>query len=113
MSETDKSKIESTATGKNGYFQFTPILPDKYLIKVQHESYTFAKDTVSIIVKEGNLEVPSNALVVAGYDIVGQVLFNGEPIKGVHFILSANEKVFVVLVHFKCKPFRNITNHCF
>lgn len=92
-SETDKTVKFTALTREGGDFLLAPVLPEKYLLTATCEKYKFLKNSIRILVNKENLQVPINSLVIAGYDVNGQVLFNGEPTVGVSFVLSANDEV--------------------
>lgn len=45
------------------------------------------KNTVTVIVQEGNTKLPDDSLIVFGYDVSGVVLSDDEPVSGVSFLL--------------------------
>ena len=63
------------------------------MITAKNDNYKFSKSSTSFTVEENNLIVPDGSLVISGYDVSGQVLFNGEPTVGVTFVLFANDEV--------------------
>ncbi|KAK6618013.1 hypothetical protein RUM44_002455 [Polyplax serrata] len=91
VSDADKTVKFTTTTGAGGQFQFAPILPQRYLLTATHDKYKFQKDSASVVVTEVKSQVPDGSLVIAGYDVTGQVQFNNEPTVGVNFVLSAND----------------------
>lgn len=93
----------TTTTGAGGQFQFAPILPQRYLLTATHDKYKFQKDSASVVVTEVKSQVPDGSLVIAGYDVTGQVQFNNEPTVGVNFVLSANDVVNFVLFYMSSK----------
>lgn len=44
---------------------------------------------MEVNVAEGNTELPSQSLVVRGYDVTGFVKADGEPVKDVHVVISS------------------------
>ena len=92
-SVNDKTLNLVTTTKENGQYEFGPILNGQYLITAKNDNYKFSKSSTSFTVEENNLIVPDGSLVISGYDVSGQVLFNGEPTVGVTFVLFANDEV--------------------
>lgn len=85
--------IVDTLTSENGEFNFTSVRPGKYLVKASHATWKLSKDLVVVNVIKENGNVPSNSLVVAGYDVSGLVTSDNEPIKGVSFVLFQAKEV--------------------
>lgn len=50
------------------------------------------KNSVTVDVKIGNTELPRDSFIVAGYDVTGHIVGNGEPIDGVNIVLI-NDKL--------------------
>lgn len=61
-----------------------------------------AKQQTSVNVKNGNMAIEPNSLVVSGYDTSGSVTSDGEPITGVSFVLfqQTGVKVTRLLIRF-------------
>lgn len=61
-----------------------------------------AKQQTSVNVKNGNMVIEPNSLVVSGYDTSGSVTSDGEPITGVSFVLfqQTGVKVTRLLIRF-------------
>lgn len=90
LSASDSGKnvqLLTTMTTEDGNFLFTPVLPGNYIVQASHPSWKVSRNRVAVIVKNGNAEVPTNSLVIAGYDVSGKVTSDGEPITGVSFVL--------------------------
>lgn len=49
--------------------------------------WLFEKSSVQVTVREGNTELPSNSLIVFGYDVTGKVTSKSEPVSGVSIII--------------------------
>lgn len=79
--------ISSTTTDINGIFSFTPIIPGKYKIKANHNSWHFAKSEYNVVVNTGNTELPENSLVVAGFDVSGIFETKGQAISKIGLAL--------------------------
>ncbi|XP_076247163.1 BOS complex subunit NOMO3 isoform X2 [Calliopsis andreniformis] len=82
--------VGTTLTTEGGIFSFTPIQPGEYVLVASHPIWTMDKDTVRVIVLEGNTELPDGSLVVFGYDVSGRVSSEEEAVSGVTFILYGN-----------------------
>lgn len=63
------------------------------------------KNTVEVIVQEGNAELSDDSLVVFGYDVRGQVTSENEPVSGVSFILFGVRYIIDYLLKYYCKEF--------
>ncbi|CAH1796880.1 unnamed protein product [Owenia fusiformis] len=75
-----------TKTVQGGSYQFDKLLPGKYMVQASHPTWTFEKNNVEVEISNGNGDAGSS-IVVLGYDVSGKVFSEGEPIKGVNFIL--------------------------
>lgn len=84
-------EILKTSTEKGGLFQLSPVQPGKYSISARHPSLRFSSSSATVTVNEGSVEVDQNALVIAGFDVSGVVVSNGEPVRGVHLILYSSD----------------------
>lgn len=51
------------------------------------------KNSVSVQVAEGNTELPTGTLVVAGYDVTGSIKSKGQPVSSIDLILFQTEGV--------------------
>jgi hypothetical protein len=85
--QQERPSIQDTVTSENGDFNFTPVLPGKYLVKASHPIWKLNKDSVVIQLIKENGNISPSSLVVAGYDVSGLVTSDNEPIKGVSFVL--------------------------
>uniref|UniRef100_A0A8C0LHL5 Nodal modulator 1-like n=1 Tax=Canis lupus dingo TaxID=286419 RepID=A0A8C0LHL5_CANLU len=73
-----EAKIQSTVTQPGGKFAFFKVLPGDYEILATHPTWAL---------KEASTTVP---LIVAGYNVSGSVRSDGEPMKGVKFLLFSS-----------------------
>ncbi|KAJ4430118.1 hypothetical protein ANN_22328 [Periplaneta americana] len=96
--DSDRGSLpfQEVPTSENGDFQFTPVLPGKYLVKASHPRWKLSKNSVTIHLVKENVKIPPNSLVVRGYDVSGLVTSDNEPIKGVSFVLFQAEGVHPV-----------------
>ncbi|XP_041433909.1 nodal modulator 3 [Xenopus laevis] len=78
--------LQTTVTQVGGKFAFTKVLPGEYEIFASHPSWTLKQATTMVQVTNSNAQA-ANPLIVAGYDISGSVRSDGEPMKGVMFLL--------------------------
>ncbi|XP_058459551.1 BOS complex subunit NOMO3 [Malaya genurostris] len=85
------TKIGQTFTDSNGIFSFTPIKSGKYVIKVKHDKWHFVQSEYGVTVTTGNTEIPSKSLVVAGFQVEGGVVSDGQPFGNVGFLLYAEK----------------------
>ncbi|XP_052252971.1 nodal modulator 3-like [Dreissena polymorpha] len=78
--------LQTVQTTNDGSYQFTKVMPGKYDVKAQATNYRFEKSETVVELSQGNGEAGSS-LVIAGYAVTGKVVSEGEPIKGVNFLL--------------------------
>ncbi|KFM75821.1 Nodal modulator 3, partial [Stegodyphus mimosarum] len=81
-----------TLSGNDGYYSFPKLLPGKYTIEASHKVWIFDEQKEVIHVTNDNLKT-ENKIVIAGYDVLGFVYSDGEPIQGVHFLLFSKTKI--------------------
>uniref|UniRef100_A0A1B0A9B7 SD-repeat containing protein B domain-containing protein n=1 Tax=Glossina pallidipes TaxID=7398 RepID=A0A1B0A9B7_GLOPL len=67
-----RQEHSSATTDINGVFSFTPIIPGEYELEVVRAKWHFEKAKHIVVVKEGNTELPVNALTVSGFDVGGR-----------------------------------------
>ncbi|KAK7106662.1 BOS complex subunit NOMO1-like isoform X2 [Littorina saxatilis] len=91
--ETRSQAVQQTVhTSVGGSYTITGVMPGEYTVKASHPKWKFNKAETRVKVVDDNVNA-GNALSVAGYDVKGQVFSEGEPMKGVNFVLfSANGK---------------------
>ncbi|KAH6937604.1 hypothetical protein HPB50_001893 [Hyalomma asiaticum] len=65
--------LQKTHSTKGGGYAFTRILPGEYTLVVDDNG------------------TPAERLTVAGYDVRGEVFGEGDPIRGVHFVLASDK----------------------
>ena len=82
-------KIKTTTSGKNGVFSFEQVLPGKYTIEASHDKWLIEPAKSNVVVDKDSVQV-AKSLTVIGYDVRGRVLSDGEPTKGVKFILYSS-----------------------
>lgn len=58
--------------------------------------WRFHKSQTTVQVKNDNAQVPADSLVVSGYDVIGSVTTDNEPLSGVHFVAYASPTQKVV-----------------
>jgi len=81
--------LQSVQTNSQGGYQFKKILPGKYTVTVPKGPFRFEKSETSVEVIQDNADAGSS-LVISGYTVTGQVFSEGEPIKGVNFLLYSS-----------------------
>ncbi|XP_028256161.1 LOW QUALITY PROTEIN: nodal modulator 1-like [Parambassis ranga] len=87
-----EEKLQSVVTQPGGKYTFFKVLPGTYDITASHPSWTLEQSTTSVQVSTANAPVADH-LVVGGYDVLGEVRSDGEPMKEVTFLLySASVK---------------------
>ncbi|XP_041958584.1 LOW QUALITY PROTEIN: nodal modulator 1 [Alosa sapidissima] len=78
--------LQTVLTQPGGKYTFFKVLPGNYEITASHESWTLEQKSTSVRVSNANAPA-AEALVVVGYDVSGEVRSDGEPMKGVSFLL--------------------------
>lgn len=78
--------IQTTVTQPGGKFSFFKVLPGEYEILASHPTWILKEASALVRVTNSNAHV-AHSLVVAGYDVSGSVRSDGEPMKGVMFLL--------------------------
>ncbi|KAH9371903.1 hypothetical protein HPB48_003515 [Haemaphysalis longicornis] len=88
LQDAQGKTLQKTQSGAGGAYSFARILPGDYSLLASHPAWTLgrAKTTVKVTDDNGS---PAEHLVVAGYDVRGEVFGEGEPIRGVHFVLAS------------------------
>ncbi|PVD27782.1 hypothetical protein C0Q70_12955 [Pomacea canaliculata] len=83
---SSKQTLQTVTSGVGGSFTITGVMPGEYDIKASHLKWKLKKDQIRVKVVDDNINA-GIALSVAGYDVWGQVFSEGEPMKGVNFLL--------------------------
>ncbi|XP_072275070.1 BOS complex subunit NOMO3-like [Pyxicephalus adspersus] len=81
--------LQTTTTQQGGKYSFNKVLPGDYEIVASHPTWTFKEATTVVQVTNSNAHA-SSPLIVAGYDVSGSVRSDGEPMKGVMFLLFSS-----------------------
>ncbi|XP_064641106.1 BOS complex subunit NOMO3-like [Lineus longissimus] len=89
LKKKDGMPLNTLQTKTDGRFFFKKVLPGEYEVEASHSHWLFEKSKVSVKVDVTNAKVPAS-LVVHGYDVNGQVLSDGEPVRGVNFLLFSS-----------------------
>ncbi|XP_054992376.1 BOS complex subunit NOMO1 [Sorex araneus] len=84
-----EAKIQSTVTQPGGKFAFFKVLPGDYEILATHPTWPLKEASTTVRVTNSNANAAS-PLVVAGYNVSGSVRSDGEPMKGVKFLLFSS-----------------------
>ncbi|XP_063064130.1 BOS complex subunit NOMO1 [Engraulis encrasicolus] len=96
--EGAEGSLQTVRTQHGGKYTFFKVLPGNYDITASHDSWTLEQRSTSVRVSNANAGAAA-ALVVGGYDVSGEVRSDGEPMKGVSFLLfSATVKKEVLVV---------------
>lgn len=82
--------LQKTLSTKGGGYVFTRILPGEYTLVASHPLWTLGRSSTTVKVIDDN-GTPTESLVVAGYDVRGEVFGEGDPIRGVHFVLASGK----------------------
>ncbi|XP_045510959.1 nodal modulator 1 [Colias croceus] len=88
----DKGDVRNTVTTAGGDFNFTPVIPGKYVLKASHGRWKLEPSQATVQVKEGNTVLPLGVLAVKGYDVSGSITSFGSPISGVYVLLYSKEE---------------------
>ncbi|XP_067940319.1 BOS complex subunit NOMO3-like isoform X2 [Watersipora subatra] len=80
----------------DGRYTFTSVLPGDYVVRVSHDSLLFSKAETSVTVHETAVTI-DQPLTIHGYSVSGRISNEGQPVKGVSFVLKSDsgEKVDV------------------
>ncbi|RMC17742.1 hypothetical protein DUI87_05407 [Hirundo rustica rustica] len=81
--------IQATITQPGGKFAFFKVLPGEYEIFASHPTWMLKESKTVVRVTSSNAYAAS-PLVVAGYNVSGSVRSDGEPMKGVMFLLFSS-----------------------
>lgn len=84
------SKITSALTDDSGVFTFSPIVPGSYKVVASHDSWHLSKTEFSVKVSTGNTELPNEALLVSGFNLIGRM--NQPPSKIGFLVYSAKNQ---------------------
>ncbi|RWS26889.1 nodal modulator 3-like isoform X2, partial [Leptotrombidium deliense] len=92
IAKSNENVLQSTKSGENGVFIFKEVLPGDYEIKPSKSSFKFVgASSLTFAVNNDNVNL-EKSLVIGGYNILGKVESDGEPIKGVQFSLYSKVK---------------------
>lgn len=80
--------LQTTRSTTGGGYSFARILPGRYTLVASHPRWTLGRASTSVTVTDDNGS-PAEDLVVAGYDVRGEVFGEGDPVRGVHFVLTS------------------------
>ncbi|XP_053328290.1 nodal modulator 1-like [Spea bombifrons] len=81
--------LQTTVTQTGGKFAFYKVLPGEYEIVASHPTWLLKEAATTVQVTNSNAQA-LNPLIVAGYDVAGSVRSDGEPMKGVMFLLFSS-----------------------
>ncbi|XP_028914056.1 nodal modulator 3 isoform X2 [Ornithorhynchus anatinus] len=85
----NEANMQSTVTQPGGKFAFFKVLPGEYEIFASHPTWAMKEASTTVRVTNSNAYAAS-PLVVAGYNVSGFVRSDGEPMKGVTFLLFSS-----------------------
>nr|XP_020828069.1 nodal modulator 2 isoform X4 [Phascolarctos cinereus] len=85
----NEAHIQSTVTQPGGKFAFFKVLPGEYEIFASHPTWTLREASTTVRVTNSNAYA-AGPLLVAGYNVSGSVRSDGEPMKGVKFLLFSS-----------------------
>ncbi|XP_044289374.1 nodal modulator 1-like isoform X2 [Varanus komodoensis] len=81
--------IQTASTQPGGKYAFSKVLPGEYEIFASHPTWVLKQVSTTVRVTNSNA-LASSPLVVAGYNVSGSVRSDGEPMKGVLFLLFSS-----------------------
>ncbi|XP_060065049.1 BOS complex subunit NOMO2-like [Ylistrum balloti] len=82
--------LRTAVTAEDGKYTFAGVLPGEYEVKAtQSENFSFLQADAKVTVTNDNANT-GNSIVIAGYKVKGAVQSEGEPIKGVNFVLFSS-----------------------
>ncbi|GAB1611346.1 nodal modulator 1, partial [Argonauta hians] len=81
--------LQTTVSKEEDFYYFRQVLPGDYIIRGEHPHWKFHKSEVHVTVSTDNVFIGED-LIIAGYDVNGHVFSEGEPIKGVNFLLYSD-----------------------
>uniref|UniRef100_A0A0B8RX02 Nodal modulator 1 n=1 Tax=Philothamnus irregularis TaxID=1899461 RepID=A0A0B8RX02_9SAUR len=81
--------LQSTTTQPGGKYAFLKVLPGDYEVFASHPTWTLKEAATTVRVTSSNAYA-SSPLIVAGYNVSGSVRSDGEPMKGVMFLLFSS-----------------------
>ncbi|XP_069503150.1 BOS complex subunit NOMO1-like [Ambystoma mexicanum] len=84
-----EAAIQTTVSQPGGKFAFFKVLPGEYEVLASHPTWTLKEASAQVRVTNSNGHA-AHSLVVAGYDVAGSVRSDGEPMKGVMFLLFSS-----------------------
>jgi len=84
--------VQVSQTDANGDYTFEEVLSGYYEIIADLEQFKYVdQNKINVSVTNDNVELSSRnskeVIIISGYDVKGQVLSDGDPIKGVNFAL--------------------------
>ncbi|KAA0713171.1 Nodal modulator 1 pM5 protein [Triplophysa tibetana] len=78
--------LHTVLTQASGQYTFLKVLPGSYDITASHATWTLEQSSTTVVLLNEN--APASApLIVKGYDVSGEVQSDGEPMRGVNFLL--------------------------
>uniref|UniRef100_A0A8C5QXB5 Nodal modulator 1 n=1 Tax=Leptobrachium leishanense TaxID=445787 RepID=A0A8C5QXB5_9ANUR len=83
------ANLLTTVTQTGGKFAFYKVLPGDYEIIASHPNWVLKEAATIVEVTNSNAQA-LDPLIVAGYDVSGSVRSDGEPMKGVMFLLFSS-----------------------
>ncbi|PKA65074.1 hypothetical protein AXF42_Ash019086 [Apostasia shenzhenica] len=83
--------IASASTSETGHYTFWNVIPGAYKLRASHPNLEIElKGSSEVTLGFGNAQV-DDIFVVSGYDLHGSVVFQGNPILGVHVYLYSDD----------------------
>ncbi|KAG8045309.1 hypothetical protein GUJ93_ZPchr0008g12534 [Zizania palustris] len=89
---TDSDELVASAlTSSTGEYSFANIIPGRYKLRASHPNYEIeTRGSSEVDLRFGNA-IADDVFLVAGYNIYGSVVAQGNPILGVHLFLYSND----------------------
>ncbi len=92
--------LKTTLTSVDGFYEFKEVFPGEYVIQASHHSWKFKINEIQISVISDNVNVSQDNednISILGYEVIGTVLSDGQPINGVLFALYSKTNIKSVL----------------
>ncbi|XP_048249948.1 nodal modulator 1-like [Haliotis rufescens] len=101
--------LQTVTTATDGSFSFSHILPGDYVVKATHPTWRLQQGETKVTVASDNANTGSS-LVIAGYDVMGSVSSEGDPIRGVNFVLFSDKVKKQDVSGCESKPVKGFTS---
>ena len=111
--KSNNNILKTTLTKNDGFYEFKEVLPGDYIIEATHHSWKFKKSEIQMTVSDDNIDITKdseNNLSIFGYEVIGNVMSEGEPIHSVLFALFSRTRRTLLGYDSKQIPIKNMAN---